>query len=64
MTLLSGLGRRYAGVQARPVRLAGGDGFVLELCATVIGVVGIEIAGGRVTELNLVVDPAKLPRST
>ena len=63
MTLLSGLARRYAGVALRPVRLASGDGFVLELAATVIGVVGVEIADGRVTELNLVVNPAKLLRS-
>lgn len=63
LTLLSGLSRRYAGVQVRPVRLASGDGFTLTLDATVIGVVGIEIAGGRVTELNLVVNPAKLQRS-
>ncbi|GAA3221276.1 RNA polymerase sigma factor SigJ [Dactylosporangium siamense] len=60
LTLLSGLGRRYAGVLARPVRLAGGDGFTLELGGTLIGVIGIEIAGGRITELNLVVNPAKL----
>jgi RNA polymerase sigma-70 factor (ECF subfamily) len=63
MTLLTGLGRRYTGVHARPVRLAGGHGFALELEATVIGVVGVEIADGRITELNLVVDPTKLPRS-
>jgi RNA polymerase sigma-70 factor (ECF subfamily) len=62
-TLLTGLGRRYTGVHARPVPLASGHGFVLELDATAIGVVGMEIAGGRITELNLVVDPAKLPRS-
>jgi RNA polymerase sigma-70 factor, ECF subfamily len=62
MTLLTGLGRRYSGVQARPVRLAGGPGFVLQLDATVIGVVGMEIAGGRITELNLMVDPARLPK--
>lgn len=63
-TLLSGLGRRYAGVQAQPVTLASGDGFVLVLDAKVIGVIGIEIAGGRITELNLVVNPAKLQRFT
>ncbi|MEV4136965.1 RNA polymerase sigma factor SigJ [Dactylosporangium sp. NPDC049742] len=64
LTLLSGLGRRYAGVRARPVPLAGGAGLTLELGATLIGVIGIEVAGGRVTELNLVVNPAKLRRST
>jgi RNA polymerase sigma-70 factor (ECF subfamily) len=64
LTLLSGLGRRYTGVQARPVRLASGAGFTLERHATVIGVVSIDIAGGRITELNLVVNPAKLRRTT
>jgi RNA polymerase sigma-70 factor, ECF subfamily len=63
LTLLSGLGRRYAGVRARPVRLAGGPGLLLELGTTLIGVLGIEFADGRVTELNLVVDPAKLRRA-
>ncbi|WP_327001823.1 RNA polymerase sigma factor SigJ [Dactylosporangium sp. NBC_01737] len=62
LTLLSGLGRRYAGARARPVRLAGGAGFALELGAALIGVLGVEVAGGRVVELNLVVNPAKLRR--
>jgi RNA polymerase sigma-70 factor (ECF subfamily) len=63
-TLLSGLARLYAGVQLRPVRLASGDGFVLDLNGTVIGVVGFELAGDRITELNLVVNPTKLARIT
>jgi RNA polymerase sigma-70 factor (ECF subfamily) len=62
LALLSGLGRIYTGVQVRPVRLAAGAGFTLELDATLIGVIGLEIAAGRVTELNLVVNPAKLRR--
>jgi RNA polymerase sigma-70 factor (ECF subfamily) len=62
-TLLSGLLRRYQGVRARPARLASGAGFVLELPATVIGVLGFEVVDGLVTELNLVVDPARLPTS-
>ncbi|WP_230859381.1 RNA polymerase sigma factor SigJ [Actinoplanes aureus] len=61
-TLLAGVRRRYAGVLARPVRLAGGDGFVLELHAAVIGVLGLELVDGRITELNLLVNPAKLTR--
>jgi RNA polymerase sigma-70 factor (ECF subfamily) len=61
-TLLSGLARRYAGVQVWPVRLASGDGFAMRLHTKMIGVLGIEIADGRVTELNLVVSPAKLPQ--
>lgn len=60
LTLLAGLSRRYAAVQARPVRLASGEGLVLHLDATVIGVIGIEVSGGQITELNLVVNPAKL----
>jgi len=61
LTLLSGLVRRYAGVRLTPVSLASGDGFVLELDSAVLGVVGVEIADGRITELNLVVNPGKLP---
>jgi hypothetical protein len=45
------------------VRLAGGDGFVLRLDARVIGIIGIEFTGGRVTELNPVVNPAELRRA-
>ncbi|MEU4422154.1 RNA polymerase sigma factor SigJ [Actinoplanes sp. NPDC024001] len=60
LTLLSGLARRYAGVRLTPVPLAGGDGFRLELGGEVLGVIGVETADGRITELNLVVNPAKL----
>ncbi|MEV7967730.1 sigma factor-like helix-turn-helix DNA-binding protein [Sphaerisporangium sp. NPDC088356] len=61
--LLGGLVRRYAGVEVRPVRLGGGGGYVLSLDTKVTGVVGIEMAGGRITEMNLVVNPAKLQRA-
>jgi RNA polymerase sigma-70 factor (ECF subfamily) len=64
LTLLSGLARRYAGVRLKPVSLAGGDGVILELDDTVLGVIGVETVHGRITELNLVVNPAKLPPST
>jgi len=60
LTLLTGLTQRYAGVRLAPVPLAGGDGFVLILRDAVLGVVGVETAHGRVVELNLVVNPAKL----
>jgi RNA polymerase sigma-70 factor (ECF subfamily) len=60
MTLLSGLGRRYAGVELRAVRLAGGDAFTLMYEAKLIGVIDLEVAGGRIKELNLIVNPAKL----
>lgn len=62
--LLSGLVRRYAGVESVPVTLASGEGFVLVLDGNVIGVVGIEIGADRITELNLVVNPKKLGRFT
>ncbi|MFB6392836.1 hypothetical protein [Polymorphospora lycopeni] len=60
VTLLSWLARRYAGVRLEPVLLAGGHGFVLELDGAVCGVIGVEVADGRIAELNLVVNPAKL----
>ncbi|MEO3809276.1 RNA polymerase sigma factor SigJ [Sphaerisporangium sp. B11E5] len=60
MTLLSGLTRRYGGFLPSPVVLAGGPGFVLHLDGTVLGVVGIEMSGGRITVLDFVVNPAKL----
>ncbi|WP_328473025.1 RNA polymerase sigma factor SigJ [Actinoplanes sp. NBC_00393] len=59
LTLLTGLARRYTGVRLTPVTLAGGGGFVLEQAGAVLGVVGVETGGGRITELNLVVNPAK-----
>jgi RNA polymerase sigma-70 factor (ECF subfamily) len=62
LALLSGLRGRYAGVLLQPVRLAGGDGFLLMRDGKVIGVVHAEIANGRITELNLVVNPVKLQR--
>ena len=60
LALLSGLARRYAGVRPTPVRLAGGHGFLLRLGDATLGVVGVEIADGRIAELNLMVNPAKL----
>ena len=60
--MLTGLGRLYAGVEIRRVPLAGGEGFVLYLNAKVLGVIGMEISAARITELNLVVNPAKLRR--
>jgi RNA polymerase sigma-70 factor (ECF subfamily) len=62
MSLLVGLGRRYPGVESVPVALATGAGFLLAVNGNVIGIVGLEIDAGRVTELNLVVNPDKLRR--
>jgi RNA polymerase sigma-70 factor (ECF subfamily) len=62
LRLLSGLGRLYAGVETQQVHLASGEGLVSRLADAVIGVTGVEISHGRITELNLVVNPAKLQR--
>jgi RNA polymerase sigma-70 factor (ECF subfamily) len=61
LTLLTGLARRYSGVRLRPVSLAGGEGLVLELDDAVLGVIGVETVHGRIAELNLTANPAKLP---
>lgn len=44
------------------MRLASGQGVVLDLGGAVLGVVGIDFSGDRISELNLVVNPAKLRR--
>jgi RNA polymerase sigma-70 factor (ECF subfamily) len=62
LRLVSGLGRLYTGLETQPVHLASGEGLVSRLAGVVIGVIGVEISDGRITELNLVVNPAKLPR--
>jgi RNA polymerase sigma-70 factor (ECF subfamily) len=58
--LVSGLLRRYAGVRLLPVPVAGGLGFRLSSDDAEFGVLGVELAEGRIVELNLVVNPAKL----
>ena len=61
LTLLESLLRRYAGVRLTPVPLGSGAGLLLELDDAVLGVVGVETTDGLVSELNLTVNPAKLP---
>jgi len=64
-TLMTGLERLYPDLRPRPVMVAGGPGFVLvDGDSNVRGVVQLEIAGGRLVELNLVLNPAKLTRVT
>ena len=46
----------------RAARVNGGAGVVVARQGRVIGVVGMTIAGGRITELDLVVNPDKLRR--
>jgi RNA polymerase sigma-70 factor, ECF subfamily len=60
LALLSGLGGLYPDVDTRAVGLASGHGFVLRQDGTVIAVMAVDITGGRVTGLDLVVNPAKL----
>ncbi|WP_280438076.1 RNA polymerase sigma factor SigJ [Nocardia carnea] len=62
LTLLAGLGRLYEGVESIPVALAAGEGFLLVLAGTVLGVISLDIDRGRITEMNLVVNPEKLRR--
>jgi RNA polymerase sigma-70 factor, ECF subfamily len=64
LTLLSGLARLYANVDVQSVELASGVGFVVERDATVIAVMAMDITDGRVTGLDLVVNPAKLTSAT
>jgi len=58
--LLIGLGRRYDGIRLRPVSVAGTPGFLLLSGDQLIGVASLEVAGGRLTEANLVLSPVKL----
>ena len=59
-TLLAGLSRLYSGMRVRPVRVASGVGFVLIGDAGAVAVIGVELLDGRLAEVNVVVNPAKL----
>jgi hypothetical protein len=58
--LLIGLGRLYPGVELRVVSVAGVPGVLLLGGDTLVGVTSVEVVAGRLTELNYVVNPAKL----
>ncbi|NUT35691.1 MAG: RNA polymerase sigma factor SigJ [Hamadaea sp.] len=62
LTLLAGLGNKYPGAQVSPVALANGPGFRIDRDSGVVGVVSVEIEGGRITKLDLVVHPEKVRR--
>jgi RNA polymerase sigma-70 factor, ECF subfamily len=58
--MLIGLGRLYPGVELRVVSVAGVPGVLLLGGDTLVGVTSVEVVAGRLTEINYVVNPAKL----
>jgi RNA polymerase sigma-70 factor, ECF subfamily len=58
--LLVGLGRLYAGVEPRVVWVAGAPGVLLLGGDLLVGVATVEVVAGRLAELNVVANPAKL----
>ena len=58
--LLLGGRRWYPDVAARLVAVNGGTGALVTAGGEVIGAVGVTVAGGRITEIDLVVNPDKL----
>jgi RNA polymerase sigma-70 factor (ECF subfamily) len=58
--LLIGLSRLYPGVDLRVVSVAGVPGILLLGGDTLVGVTSVEVQAGRLTEINYVVNPAKL----
>jgi RNA polymerase sigma-70 factor, ECF subfamily len=58
--VLVGLGRLYPGVELRVVWVAGAPGVLLLAGELLVGVTSVEVVAGRVAEVNVVVNPAKL----
>ena len=56
-----GRGRSFVGL-ARPAVVNGAAGIVVAAGDRIVGVCGITVSGGRIAELDLVTDPAKLRR--
>jgi RNA polymerase sigma-70 factor, ECF subfamily len=57
-------GRRwYPGLAGRLVMVNGGTGALMTAGGEVVAVVGVTIAGGRITEIDLVANPDKLERA-
>jgi hypothetical protein len=61
--LLIGLGRLYAGIELRMVSVAGAPGVLSIAGDTLVSVTSVEVVAGRLSEINFVLNPAKL-RST
>jgi RNA polymerase sigma-70 factor (ECF subfamily) len=53
----------YPDVAGRLVAVNGGTGLLMTAGGEVVGVVGVTVAGGRITEIDLVVNPDKLERA-
>lgn len=63
--LIAGLERLYPDLRPQPVVVGGASGFLLvDGNSNIRGVVQPEVAGGRLVELNIVLNPAKLTRAT
>lgn len=63
--LITGLERLYPDLRPQPVLVGAASGFLLvDPDSTVRGVVQVEVSGGRLVELNIVLNPAKLTRAT
>jgi RNA polymerase sigma-70 factor, ECF subfamily len=58
--LLIGLGRLYPGIEPRVVAVAGMPGVLFLAGDTLVGVASVEVVAGWLTEINVVVNPAKL----
>jgi RNA polymerase sigma-70 factor (ECF subfamily) len=59
--MASGRGRRFA-QRAEVATVNGAPGVIVRAGERVIGVCGVTVSGGRIAELDLVTDPAKLRR--
>jgi RNA polymerase sigma-70 factor, ECF subfamily len=53
----------YQGLSGRLVAINGGTGALITAGDEVVAVVGVTVAGGRITEVDLVVNPDKLERA-
>jgi RNA polymerase sigma-70 factor, ECF subfamily len=60
--VLRGGFKQYAGAVGRTVAVNGGTGAVISMEGRIIGIVGITVAGGRITEIDAVFNPDKLQR--
>jgi RNA polymerase sigma-70 factor (ECF subfamily) len=58
--LLIGLGRLYAGIELRTVSVAGAPGLLSIAGDTLVSVTSVEVVAGRLTEINFLLNPAKL----
>jgi RNA polymerase sigma-70 factor (ECF subfamily) len=60
--VLRGGFKQFAGAVGRIVAVNGGTGALISMEGRILGVVGITVAGGRITEIDAVFNPDKLQR--